>query len=541
VSAAATSAVEVFGAPGTAVTRLAVRQVARGAVVVTAVSAGMSALVAGTYRSTVGDSLDASSFAALAANPAIRTLFGEPAALGDPGGFAVWRTGTVVAVLVGVWGLLAATRVTRGEEDAGRWDLLLAGRLPIGAVLARHLAVLVVAMVAAGVAVSAALVAAGTDPGGAVLHGAGVAAGGVFFVGLGGLTAQVFPTRSGASGAAVAVLGAALLMRMVGDGVGALSWLRWLSPFGLVELTRPYAENRWPPVAVLAVAAAALVAAVPVAAGRRDLRGGWLTPPAGRAPRLALLGSVRGFAVRRLLRPLAGWSAGISAYFLLIGLIAESMTGFLADNPRFAELAAQAGFAGLGSVPGYAGTLFALLAVPVGVFTAVRIATFAADETGRRLTLLYAQPVTRRALAGVEAAATAGGAVALTLVAGVATWAGASLVGAALSLPEALAGTVNVLPIAALCLGAAVFALGLAPRAVALAGSLPAVGGFLWQVTADSVHAPAWVSGLSPFAHLATVPAQPPDWPGTAGMLTIAALLTAVGLRAHQRRDLRTT
>jgi ABC-2 type transport system permease protein len=487
----------------------------------------------------VGDNLDAASLAALAANPAIRTLFGEPAALGDPGGFTVWRTGTVVAVLVGTWGLLAATRVTRGEEDAGRWDLLLAGRLPIRAVVARHLTVLVAVMVTAGIAVSGALTATGTDPAGAALHGAGIAAVGAFFVGVGGLAGQVFPARSAASGSAVAVLGAALLARMVGDGVAALSWLRWLSPFGLVELSRPYAANRWLPVVVLAVTALALAVAAPAAAARRDLRGGWFAPRVGRRPRMALLGSVHGFAVRRLLRPLAGWSAGIAAYFLLIGLIAESMVGFLADNPRFAELAAQAGFAGLGSVRGYAGTLFALLAVPVGVFAATRIATFAADETARRLTLLYAQPVGRRTLLGAEVAAAAGGALTLVTVAGIATWAGTRSAGAGLSLPGALAGTLNVLPIAGLCLGAAVFALGITPRAVGLLGTLPAVGGFLLQVIADSIEAPGWVGGLSPFAHLATVPAQAPDWPGAAGMMAIATVLTAAGLWTYQRRDLR--
>jgi ABC-2 type transport system ATP-binding protein len=42
-----------------------------------------------------------------------------------------------------------------------------------------------------------------------------------------------------------------------------------------------------------------------------------------------------------------------------------------------------------------------------------------------------------------------------------------------------------------------------------------------------------------PYAHLATVPAEPPDWPGTVAMLAVAATLTAIGLRAYQRRDLR--
>jgi ABC-2 type transport system permease protein len=518
---------------------LAVRQAYRGTVVVAAVSAGMTALVSATYASTIAGNLDGSSVAALAANPAIRTLFGEPAGLDTAGGFTVWRTGTAVAVLVGVWGLLTATRLTRGEEDAGRWDLLLAGRLPIAAVVRRQVAVLGVAMLLVGAAVAAALVGTGTPVSGALVHGAGIAAIGVFFVGLGAASGQAFAARATASGAVLAVLGAGLLARMIGDGVDALSALRWLSPFGLLELSRPYTDNRWTPVLLLAVAGVGLVLAAPAAATGRDLHGGWVNPPSGRAPRMALLGSTPAFAVRRALRPLAGWSLGIGAYFLLIGLIATSMTDFLADSPRFAELAAQAGFASLGSVEGYAGTLFALLAVPVGLFTAVRIGAFADDEAGRRLTPLFAQPVTRPRLAGAEAAATAGAAALLTLVAAAATWVGTATAGAGLDVLDAVAGAVNVLPIALLSLGAAVFGLGLMPRAVGLIGSLPAAGGFLWLVIADSVHASGWVTSVSPFAHLATVPAEPPNWTGAVGMLAVATVLTAVGLWAYRSRDLR--
>jgi ABC-2 type transport system permease protein len=533
------TALTVSPRPGSAVSGLAVRQAYRGAAVVAALAGGMSALVASTYHQTVGDSLNASSLAALATNPAIRTLFGQPAALDTPGGFTVWRTGTVVAVLVGVWGLLATTRLTRGEEDAGRWDLLLAGRLPAAAVVRRQMVVLVAAALTAGAAVTAALLATGTGPLGAALHGLGIASVGIFFVGAGGLAGQLFTTRPAATAAAVALLGTALLARMVADGVTALAWLRWLSPFGLLELSAPYADNRWAPLAVLAIAAVALVVATPAAATHRDLRGGRLAAPERRATRLALLGSVPAFAVRRLLRPLLGWSLGIGAYFLLIGLIADSMTDFLTDNPHFADLAARAGFAGLGTVEGYTGTLFTLLAVPVGVFTAARMATYVEDEVGRRQTLLHAQPVTRRALAGAEAASTAGGAVLLALVAGVAVWIGTTLAGAGLDPADALAGAVNALPVALLCLAAAVLALGLTPRLVALVGSSPAAGGFLWYVTADSIDAPGWAATLSPFAHLAPVPAQTPDWAGIVGMLAVAVALTTVGLAAYHLRDLR--
>ncbi len=526
------------GTIGRAVTGLAVRQVRRGALVVMALVGGMSAVVVAMYRSTAGDSLAPAALQALAENVAIRTLFGEPVALDDAGGFAVWRTGTVLAVLLGVWALLAATGITRGEEDAGRWDLLLAGRQPLATVVARHLAVIVAATACAGTAISVSLIAAGATPAGAVLHGAGLALVGAFFTAAGGLAAQLFPTRAGASGAAVALLGVGLLIRMAGDGIEALEWLRWLSPFGLVALTRPYAESSAVPLLVLAVAAGLLFASALFVAARRDLRGGWLAGAGGRAPRLRLLGSVHGFAVRRTLRPLAGWCAGVGAYYLLIGLVMVSMTGFLTDNPRFADLAAQAGFAAIGSVSGAVATLFALLAIPAGVLVAVRLAALAAAETNRQLTLLYAGPVTRIRLLAAETAAALGAAVVLTTVAATATWLGTTSVGAELTLGAALAGTLNVLPIVMLCLGAAVLALGWEPRAVAAIGALPAVGGFLLQVIADTAGAPAWVGTLSPFAHLAAVPHAPVDWAGSGVMVAIAALLAAIGTAGYRRRDL---
>src|SRR3954465_14716900 len=128
----------------------AVRLVRRGSLVVSAVAGVLTAFVAAEYPSTFRSAFSALSLEALAQNPAIRTLFGPPVALDDPGGFTVWRTGTVVAVLVGVWAVLTATRLTRGEEETGRWDLLLSGRLRLRFLVVSSLAVLMGATAVVG-------------------------------------------------------------------------------------------------------------------------------------------------------------------------------------------------------------------------------------------------------------------------------------------------------------------------------------------------------------------------------------------------------
>ncbi|MGY1726683.1 hypothetical protein ACI79J_06895 [Geodermatophilus sp. SYSU D01062] len=524
--------------PATAVRRVAVRSVRRGTLVVALLCGGLPAFVAQQYESTLSGAVGLDSLAALADNPAIRTLFGPPLALDDAGGFTVWRTGTVALVLAGVWAALAGTRLTRGEEEAGRADLLLAGRIRLATLARTALGVLLGAGAVVGAAVVAGMLLAGTAPAGAVLFGAVV--GGTATAGgaLGVLAGQLLVERRSATGLAVAVVLAGLLARMVGDGMAALSWLQWVSPFGLLGRVAPYASDRWAPLLVLAVLVAVPAVLAVALSGARDVGAGrWHRADRAHAPS-RLLRSLPGLAVHRTRRPTATWSLGVAAYFLLIGLLATAMVDFLRQNPVFAEMAAAAGFDRLASVQGYAASLFTLLAVPVGAYAAARVAAVAADETSGRLTLLYSRPVGRVRWVAWETGAVATGAAVVAAAAGVATWAGAAWVGAGLGLGEALAGALSVVPVALLCLGAALFALGWLPSAVLAVGVLPAAGGYLLLVLADSFRWPGWVRGTSPFAHLAAVPADPFDVAGAAGMLAVAVVLAAAGLARYARRDL---
>jgi ABC-2 type transport system permease protein len=524
---------------GAAVTGGLIRQLRRGTAIVAVIGGVLPAFVASEYERTFSGALGADSLAVLAQNPAIRILFGPPVALDDPGGFTVWRTGTVLAVLVGVWAALAGTRVTRGEEEAGRADLLLAGRVRLTSLARRATAVLLAAGAVVGGAVTAAMLLVGTAPAGAVLLGAVI--GGTAMAGgaLGVLAGQLLAERRAASGLAVALLLTGLLARMVGDGVEALSWLQWSSPFGLMPQVAPYADDRWAPRLVLALQVAVLTAVALALAGVRDVGAGrWRGRDRNRVPS-RLLRSLPGLAVHRTRRPTATWSLGVSAYFLLIGLLATTMLEFLRDNPVFARMAEAAGVAGLASVQGYAASLFSLLAVPVGAYAAARVAAVAADEAASRLTLLYSRPVGRVRWVAWEAAAVAVGTVLLAAAAGVATWVGTAWVGAGLGLGEALRGALSVVPVGLLCLGAALLALGWLPSAVLAVGVLPAAGGYLLLVLAQTFGWPSWVRDLSPFAHLAAVPAEPLDVAGAVGMLLAAAVLAAVGLAGYARRDLR--
>ena len=523
--------------PGRAVSRLAVRQLRCGAVVVALICGGMSALVASQYQ-MIGGLLDESGMRALAENPAVRILSGPPVALDDPGGFTVWRIGTPVSVLASGWIMLAATRITRGEEDGGRWDLLLAGRLRMADLVVRCLAALVGSATLIGVAVAAGLLAAHTELTGAVIHAAGITCVALTFATTALLAAQVMPRRSAATGLTVAALGVGLMLRMIADGSHQLAWSAWATPFGLTARAAPYADNRIVPLIVLGAFPIVLAGAALVAARHRDLGDGIVAVPDSRPPRTRLLQSIGGFALRRAGRTTLGWATGIAASFLVVGALLASILELFQTNPRFAELAAAAGIAL--SVNVVAAALFSLLAVPTGLYAAMRLAAMVADEKAGRWTLLFAEPISRVRLVSTEIMVTVGGVVALHCSAAVAVWSGAKITGAPLQLTDSLAGALNSLPVALLAAGAAAVGVGWLPSAAGAIGALPVVGGFLVNVIMQTTHAPGWVANLSPWTHLAAVPDTPPNWAATTIFLFIGAILTALGVYGYVQRDLAT-
>jgi ABC-2 type transport system permease protein len=521
-----------------AVLALAWRLLRRGTVITALTVAGLSAFVVVQYRTTM-DSTSIASLTELGANPAVRTLFGAPTALDDAGGFTVWRTGTPVAVIVGVWALLAATRATRGEEDARRWALLLTGPLPLDRIVLCHLAVLAGAPVLVGAALFTALLAAGTGVYGTALYAAGVTLVGMTFACVGILAAQLAPGRRQAAGIAGGAVAAGLLLRMVADGVDALAWLTWCTPFGLLAHVQPFADQRPAPLAVLAAMAVAAGVAAVLVARRRDLEAGpWAVSGTAR-PQPRWMRSPGRFALHRVRGGLLGWAAGLAAYFGLVGALTESMTRFLADNPRYAELAAEAGISGLDDSRGYAAALFGLLALPIGAVAAGLVAQDAEDEAAGRLTTLLALPVSRARWAVTVAAVSAVACTALATAAGAAYWAGALAAGIDMSLASSLAGALNGLPVALVCIGAALLALGWAPRAVFVLGWLPAIGGFLLDVLGSTFGWPDRVHALSPFTYTADVPLDAVDRGGVAVLVAAATLLGAIGVIGYSRRDLR--
>jgi ABC-2 type transport system permease protein len=96
----------------------------------------------------------------------------------------------------------------------------------------------------------------------------------------------------------------------------------------------------------------------------------------------------------------------------------------------------------------------------------------------------------------------------------------------------------NCLPVALLFLGISALAFAALPRAsAAIAYGLVTVT-FLWQLFGALLGAPKWLVGLTPFAHVGLVPAQPFRAGAAAVMLAIGLLAALTALGVFRRRDL---
>ena len=257
------------------------RATMRGALVLGLASGAITGLAAEGYVAAYPDIADRRQVAAgIGANPGLAALFGEPRALETVAGFTEWRVLGVLPFLTAVWVILAVTRALRGQEDAGRWDLLLAG--PVGRQEATAWGLVGIGGSLAGFAAAAAATGAALGSrtlgiGGVLWLSAALFMVAAVFGAVAATASQIAGTRAGAVRWSAAVLGGAYLVRVVGISAEA-SWLAWWTPLGWADLAAPLTGPSAAPLLLGVAAALALLGAAVVLSGRRDVGAGLLGP-----------------------------------------------------------------------------------------------------------------------------------------------------------------------------------------------------------------------------------------------------------------------
>jgi ABC-2 type transport system permease protein len=477
------------------------------------------------------------SYAAVSAgNAAFTALYGRLAG-SSMGELVAWRSG-FLPVMVGLITALTVIRHTRVEEDTGRRELLGA------TVVGRH-AGLVAALVTAGGAnvllgavLAGGMLGEGLPVAGSVAFGAELALAGWVFAGVGAVAAQLSGAAGGARAIAAGVLGAAYLLRVVGDIGGGLSWASWVSPIGWVLRLAPYGAERWwivGPAAALTVVLA--TAAVALSAGR-DVGAGLLPARLGPATGAPGLRSPLALAWRLHRGLLTGWTVGFAVVGVVLGGAAEAAGEMVDDNPNlqdvFARIGGRTGIIDsyLSAVVGFMG----LLAAAYAIQAALRLR---AEESSGRAEPVLSTAVGRFRWAGSHLMfSILGPAVALTaagLAIGLTHGLNTDRVGH--EVPRVLAGALVQLPAVWVLAAAAVLLVGLAPRLAPVSwGALAAC--LLIGFVGAALRLHQWLLDLSPFTHVPKVPGSDVSATPLAWLVGVALALGAAGLVGLRRRDI---
>ena len=445
----------------------------------------------------------------------------------DLGVMVANELGLTLMVAASILAITTVIRHTRAEEESGIAELVLSS--VVGRYARTYAALILVGGINAVLAVTMTLAMAATgfrivDAAAMCLGVTGVA---MLFGAVAAVTAQLWRQARAASGAAMATLAVAALVRGVGDVIDhSGSTLSWCSPIAWAQQMRPFVDLRWWPFAMLVALTIALMALAAWLESRRQYDDGVIAST-GEKPNARPIKSV--FALHLTLQrgQTIGWTVGLFLAGLTFGSMTKSLLDAAKSNELIARMIATQGNDGVYTTM----TQFLAGAATAYVVSAV-LRVYNDEESGLGEAVLAGAVSRWRWLFTAVAAALVGSAV-LMVFAGLGNG-----LGAGLTLGEP--GTIVKLTLAGLAYVPAMAVLaGVAALAVAV--KHPWIGWLAVTFVVTSLYLgallglPRWLIDLSPVGRT-TAPTHYPVVALTA-MAVVAAALTLCAGWIYRSRD----
>ncbi len=514
------------------------RLLRNGAIAWIAGLAGLGWGVAATFEMRHGSPEELAALREMVGIPAFEALMGRYVRPDTVEGLVLSRWGWF-AILAVVWGMLAAGRLFRGAEEAGHLEPLRAGAISTRGLVTSGLAALYTTHVVFAVAIGVGHTVGGMDAATSWATGGAMALLTAAFATGVALTSQLVASRRRAVGIVGLALGVALGMRVVAAASATPEWLWWTTPFGWIGYLHEADQARGDVFLGLGLLLAAVLVAT-LATTRRDLHAGLLG--GGEEVSAPDARPVRGqfaLAVRLTAGPARTWGLIVGAMVLIFGLLARDFAQAAAElATTLAVVEASLGWSGLDTAAGIVAWSFLFAVLLLAVFAAGQVAAIREEEATWRIEHLLVRPVSRVRWLLTRLAAAAAAVVGIALAAGVVAWIATSVVGTPVALAEALAAAINIVPVALLALGIGVAVFGLVPRLTAPLTYGLVIGAFLLDFVGGLLELPEAVLDLSPYRHLAAVPAVDMNVGAALIMVAVAVAGTVVGTLAFRRRDL---
>ncbi len=250
-------------------------------------------------------------------------------------------------VATSILAILTVIRHTRAEEESGAAELVLSSVVGRYARTAAALILVGVVNVMLTVTMTLAMAASGfslIDTAAMCLGVTGVA---MVFGSVAAVTAQLWRQSRTASGAAMAVLAVAAVVRGIGDVIdNSGSALSWFSPIAWAQQMRAFVDLRWWPLALLIALTVALIALAAALESRRQYDAG-VVPSTGEHPDARPIRGVLGLHLTLQRGQTVGWTIGLFLGGLAFGSMTKSLLDAAETNDVIRLMMAQQGTDGV--------------------------------------------------------------------------------------------------------------------------------------------------------------------------------------------------
>ncbi|HKB34156.1 MAG TPA: ABC transporter permease subunit [Candidatus Dormibacteraeota bacterium] len=473
-----------------------------------------------------------------------------PAGLSTVGGYVEWRAFGGLAILFGVWALVSGSGATRGDEERGLVEAVLASGVTRSRWLASRVigyaAMALIAALAGGLGLVAGVAVGGEsiNLGPVVEICVALAALGLSCYSLTVLIAQVVGARVATAAAGVVLLALFLVNRLSQTFTWLAAW-RWISPFHYYELNQPLAPGgAFDARAALTMLGIATVGAAvaAVAFEWRDLGAPLVRWPSRRSPAgyeasrspLWRIPVVRGLYERRA--GLATWAVALAALAVLFVYLTKTVLQPLLSIPTLSQFfGAHAGGQLFTTFLGYIWLTFAQLLF--AAFAITQVARWSAEDSDGRLEVILSTPRSRASVVVERAVALTLGALLVATASGLAVGLAAHNQAVDINRERLAEGTLLLVPFALVFAAAGAVLAAWNPRAaVGLLGGL-AFASYLLDELGPLFKWPTWVQDLSAFKLFGTPLSSGVDRGGLAIMIVIILVGFGASILLMERRD----
>ena len=468
---------------------------------------------------------------AVTSGDALVAINGRVEGIDSLGGIIADEFGFLAAFLLPLLGISLVAQATRREEEAGRLETVLGGRVARPVPTLAGLIVATAAIIVTAVAFAIGLAAFGVPAARSVLYAASLGALAFVFAGLAALLAQVTLHSRGVYMWALLVLAAAYLLRGVGDVTK--TWITWLSPLGWAEKAAPFGDMRWWTLLIPVAVGALLAALAVIVAGRRDLGSSLLRGGAGPARATTWLRSPLGLATEIHRPSILGWLAGAVILAGTMGALAKQFVDAVLGNPGMAE---ALGVSGAQPQDGIVAITQLYIAVIATAYAVQAVGSLRGEETGGRLEVRLSGTLSRLGWLAAHALVIVAGLVVIVVGSSLVLATGmAWSMGAGVDAAGIVGAGAAYLPAELLVGGLALALFGLLPRALPAGWVVVAFVAFI-AFLGPGLKLPDWVLDLSPMTHAGNPPLGTVEAVQLVVLVAIAVVLGIAAAAGFRRR-----